>query len=302
MRNFIRTCPAQSLNIIHNQVSTLTETLIFKNQIHIFRPLLCSNYAFIIHTMYQSCRWRFPPWKPLVASIWPAAWPDHLSCNSWLWERSAYQLLSIYDQFRTIISYISTVLQDLVYRPVYVSCHAKVSNFGYSVWSWAGQQAVSSSNVSGKMQALLHKVMMVQYKTPNKNSHLHLVITWLWFSTCEWSGSLPDSGSRERCPWPSAAAPALTVMRSGPGRGTAFISVWHTNTLIRQVSCGRTALGLFCLRKLFMSPPVMSSSRMKRGRMFRLTPMQRTMFSWLNLLHRRQDHKSQVNSTAKDIM
>lgn len=55
-----------------------------------------------------------------------------------------------------------------------------------------------------------------------------------------------------------------------------------------EVRCTLTARGLFCLRKLFMSPPVISSSKMKRGRMFRLTPMQRTMFSWLNLLQSTQ--------------
>ncbi len=55
--------------------------------------------------------------------------------------------------------------------------------------------------------------------------------------------------------------------------------VWclHTQTL--------TVLGRFSLRKVFMSPPVMSSSSMKRGRICRLTPIQRTMFWWLNLLH-----------------
>lgn len=45
-----------------------------------------------------------------------------------------------------------------------------------------------------------------------------------------------------------------------------------------------TALGRFCLRKLFMSPPVMSSRRINLGRIWRLTPIQRTMFWWLNLL------------------
>lgn len=60
----------------------------------------------------------------------------------------------------------------------------------------------------------------------------------------------------------------------------------------REVRCALTARGLFCLRKLFMSPPVISSSRMKRGRMFRLTPMQRTMFSWLNLLQSTQRRRA----------
>lgn len=56
------------------------------------------------------------------------------------------------------------------------------------------------------------------------------------------------------------------------------------NVQIKTMQSCCTARGLFCLRKLFMSPPVISSSRMKRGRMFRLTPTQRTMFRWLNLL------------------
>lgn len=64
--------------------------------------------------------------------------------------------------------------------------------------------------------------------------------------------------------------------------------LWHKHTRVLQT---HTARGLFCLRKLFMSPPVMSSSRMKRGRMFRLTPIQRTMFSWPNLLRRQNNAK-----------
>ena len=47
-----------------------------------------------------------------------------------------------------------------------------------------------------------------------------------------------------------------------------------------------------------MSPPVISSSRMKRGRMLRLTPMQRTMFSWLNLLQRQTVTKIWVSKCA----
>lgn len=41
--------------------------------------------VFRAHTMYQSCKWRSPPWRPLVASIWLATLHGHPSCSSWLW-------------------------------------------------------------------------------------------------------------------------------------------------------------------------------------------------------------------------
>lgn len=75
------------------------QCLLFKCWIHIFGSLLYSihstlYYVFRINTRYQSCKWRFPPWKPPVASIWPAAWHDRLSCNSWLWEKKYRNLAS----------------------------------------------------------------------------------------------------------------------------------------------------------------------------------------------------------------
>lgn len=45
-----------------------------------------------------------------------------------------------------------------------------------------------------------------------------------------------------------------------------------------------TSRGLYSLRKVLRSPPAISSSRMNLGIACRLTPMQRTMFWWLNLL------------------
>lgn len=45
-----------------------------------------------------------------------------------------------------------------------------------------------------------------------------------------------------------------------------------------------TSRGLVSLRKVFRSPPAISSSRMNLGMACRLTPTQRTMFWWLNLL------------------
>jgi hypothetical protein len=60
-----------------------------------------------------------------------------------------------------------------------------------------------------------------------------------------------------------------------------------------------TVLGLFCLRKLFISPPVISSRRMKRGRICRLTPMQRTMFWWLNLLRTHKDSGGEYTASGQ---
>lgn len=48
--------------------------------------------------------------------------------------------------------------------------------------------------------------------------------------------------------------------------------------------CVLTSLGLVSLRNVLRSPPAISSSRMKRGRACKLTPIHRTMFWWLNLL------------------
>lgn len=44
------------------------------------------------------------------------------------------------------------------------------------------------------------------------------------------------------------------------------------------VICSLTGLGRVSLRKDFKSPPAMSSSKMKRGKACKLTPMQRTIF------------------------
>lgn len=59
-----------------------------------------------------------------------------------------------------------------------------------------------------------------------------------------------------------------------------------------------TVLGRLSLKKLFISPPVMSSRRMKRGRICRLTPMQRTMFWWLNLLRIQNSGKTDPNDSC----
>lgn len=48
--------------------------------------------------------------------------------------------------------------------------------------------------------------------------------------------------------------------------------------------CVLTSLGLVSLRNVLRSPPAISSSRIKRGRACKLTPIHRTMFWWLNLL------------------
>lgn len=59
-----------------------------------------------------------------------------------------------------------------------------------------------------------------------------------------------------------------------------------------------TILGRFCRRKLFMSPPAMSSSKMKRGNVCRLTPMHCTIFWWLNLLKARSQHMEEKHSIS----
>ena len=48
------------------------------------------------------------------------------------------------------------VCDDADYKPVYVSSHAEVSDLGHSVRSRAGEQAISSSNVSEKHNELLN--------------------------------------------------------------------------------------------------------------------------------------------------
>lgn len=40
------------------------------------------------------------------------------------------------------------------YRPVNISCHAKVTNFGNPLWSRTGEQAISSSNIPGGKRSL----------------------------------------------------------------------------------------------------------------------------------------------------
>lgn len=52
-----------------------------------------------------------------------------------------------------ILCVLLCALPDLEYWPVNVSCHAKVSNFGYSVWARAGKQAVSRRNVPERRTA-----------------------------------------------------------------------------------------------------------------------------------------------------
>lgn len=60
---------------------------------------------------------------------------------------------------------------------------------------------------------------------------------------------------------------------------------WHNNCSKDWFSL--TGRGRVSRRKDLRSPPAMSSSRINRGRACRLTPMQRTMFWWLNLLQSR---------------
>lgn len=52
-----------------------------------------------------------------------------------------------------------------------------------------------------------------------------------------------------------------------------------------------TTRGLISLRKVLRSPPVISSSSMNLGIACRLTPTQRTMFWWLNLLQKQKYRK-----------
>lgn len=56
---------------------------------------------------------------------------------------------------------------------------------------------------------------------------------------------------------------------------------WRRSRVLRL-----TSRGLVSLRNVFRSPPAISSSRMNLGMACRLTPTQRTMFWWLNLLQR----------------
>lgn len=55
-----------------------------------------------------------------------------------------------------------------------------------------------------------------------------------------------------------------------------------------------TSRGLVSLRNVFRSPPAISSSRMNLGMACRLTPTQRTMFWWLNLLQRGERSRGNV--------
>lgn len=55
-----------------------------------------------------------------------------------------------------------------------------------------------------------------------------------------------------------------------------------------------TGRGRVSRRKDLRSPPAMSSSRINRGRACRLTPIQRTMFWWLNLLQSRGGGGNQI--------
>lgn len=41
--------------------------------------------------------------------------------------------------------------KNVASKPVNISCHSKISNFSHSVWSRAGEQAVSGSDVSEKV-------------------------------------------------------------------------------------------------------------------------------------------------------
>lgn len=71
------------------------------------------------------------------------------------------------------------------YRPVYVSCHAKVSDFGNSVWSRAGEQAVSSSNVSVKHKGSITSCTTMVYSTEGPREEFSYQmragpVLWVW--------------------------------------------------------------------------------------------------------------------------